>query len=128
MPAFKHDGCSSMKRLIILVLSTICATSALANDFPTQARVEFVIGCMEAHGGQSYDTLYPCICSIDKVATQVSFEEYAAVETLTYLWSTPGERGGVFRDASPNSRKRIKHLAKVVGDAQDSCFITAKTE
>lgn len=117
-----------MKRLAILFLSSICTVGALANDFPTQARVEFVLSCMQAHGGQSYDTLYPCICSIDKVATQVSFEEYATVETLTYLWSTPGERGGVFRDASPDSRKRIKHLAKVVNDAQDSCFVTAKSE
>ncbi len=116
-----------MKKLIVLLLGSACASGAFANDFPTQARVEFVLSCMEAHGGQSYDTLYPCICSIDKVAGQVSFEEYAAVETLTFLWSTPGERGGVFRDASPNSRKRIKHLAAVVDAAQSSCFVTAKS-
>lgn len=117
-----------MKKFVMLALSSVFAATAAANDFPTQARVEFVLSCMEAHGGQSYDTLYPCVCSIDKVARQVSFEEYAAAETLTYLWSTPGERGGVFRDAAPNSRKRIKELARVVEAAQDSCFVTAKSD
>ncbi len=42
---------------------------------------------------------------------------------LTYLWRTPGERGGVFRDAATDSRKRIKNLAKIRQQAEASCFV-----
>lgn len=96
---------------------------AAANDFPTQARVEYVLGCMTRHGGQSYDTLYACVCKIDKIAEQISYKEYSSAEMLTYLWSTPGERGGVFRDAATNSRNRIKHLAEIAEGAEKSCFV-----
>jgi hypothetical protein len=96
---------------------------AAGNDFPTQTRVEYVLGCMASHGGQSYDTLYPCVCKIDKIAERISYKEYSSAEMLTYLWSTPGERGGVFRDAATNSRKRIKHLAEIVEEAENSCFV-----
>jgi hypothetical protein len=96
---------------------------AAANDFPTQARVEYVLGCMTRHGGQSYNTLYPCICKIDKIAEKITYKEYSSAEMLTFLWSTPGERGGVFRDAATDSRKRVKHLAEVIEEAENSCFI-----
>ena len=97
--------------------------SAVANDFPTQARVEYVLSCMGEHGGQSYDTLYACICIIDKIADRMSYREYTAAETLSFLFSTPGERGGIFRDAAPQSRKRIKALRALREDAEAGCLI-----
>jgi len=42
---------------------------------------------------------------------------------LTYLWRTAGERGGVFRDAATDSRKRIKNLSKIRKEAETSCFV-----
>jgi len=111
-------------RITTCVLSVLCAGGAHATgDFPTQARVEYVLGCMQANGGQSYDTLYSCICAIDKIDAHFSYEEYSAAEVLTFLRSTPGERGGVFRDAAPNSRDRVKKLSQVREAAEVSCFI-----
>ena len=109
----------------MMLAAVLAAWSPLAigNDFPTQARVEYVLQCMARQGGQSYDTLYPCICSIDKIAEQISYEEYSSAEMLSYLWSTPGERGGVFRDAASDSRNRIKNLDKIRQQAESSCFV-----
>ena len=98
-------------------------TSAVANDFPTQARVEFVLSCMDVRGGQSYNSLYPCICAIDRIAERMPYREYTAAETLSFLYSTPGERGGFFRDAAPRSRKRIKAFLALREEAEAACFV-----
>lgn len=104
--------------------SLFYAGSAAANDFPTQARVEFVFGCMGERGGQSYNTLYACVCIVDKIASRMPYREYVAAELLSFLYSTPGERGGVFRDAAPQSRKRIKTLEAARRDAEAACTIS----
>ena len=98
-------------------------TSAMANDFPTQARVEFVLSCMDERGGQSYNSFYPCICAIDKIASKMPYREYTAAETLSFLYGTPGERGGFFRDAAPRSRKRIKAFQALRAEAEAACFV-----
>ena len=88
-----------MKQLLMaaaMSLSLYAGTTS-ANDFPTQARVEYVIACMNERGEQSYDTLYPCVCIVDRIASSMPYREYVEAETLTFLFSTPGEKGGVFR-------------------------------
>ncbi|WP_025770170.1 hypothetical protein [Thioalkalivibrio sp. HK1] len=109
-----------------LVAGSFASSAAAANDFPTQARVEFVLGCMADRGGQSYDTLYPCICQIDRIAANMPYDEYTAAETLSFLYSTAGERGGIFRDAAPRSRQRINLFRAVRNEAEDACFVSAK--
>jgi hypothetical protein len=113
-----------MKTRASLLLAGILLTpTVLANDYPTQARVEYVLACMDAGGGQSYDTLYSCVCTIDKIAMKVDYDEFTAAQTLGFLRSTPGERGGVFRDAAPNSRARVKSFMEIEENAQSSCFV-----
>ena len=115
----------SLFALALAALSSLSyAGSVAANDFPTQARVEFVLSCMGERGGQSYNTLYPCVCVIDRVASRMSYQDYTAAETLSFLFSTPGEKGGIFRDAAPQSRKRIKNLQAVRREAEAACFVS----
>ena len=110
--------------LAVAALSSLSViTSAVANDFPTQARVEFVLSCMDERGGQSYNSLYPCICAIDRIASRMPYREYTAAETLSFLYSTPGERGGFFRDAAPRSRKRIEAFRALREEAEAACFV-----
>lgn len=111
-----------LKRLVATILVSHI-TLASANDFPTQARVEYVLSCMNAAGSQSYDTLYPCVCQIDRIASVLDYSRYTQAETLTYLYGTPGERGGVFRDAAPESRKRIEELATLREKARSACVV-----
>lgn len=93
-----------------------------ANDFPTQTRVEFVLQCMDQQGGKSYQTLYPCVCMIDKIAQEISHDDFAQAQTFTYLKSTPGERGGLFRDP-PQAKALRDQLKKAKEKAQTACFI-----
>ena len=92
-----------------------------ANDFPTQARVEYVLQCMLEHGGQNYDNLYHCVCSVDKIASQMSYDDFSQAQTFTYLFNTPGERGGEFRDP-PQSSKLRTQLKEAKALAAQACF------
>jgi hypothetical protein len=95
---------------------------AHANDFPTQARVEFVLGCMESRGGQNYETLYSCICVIDEIAEKIAYDEYVEGDVFAQLRSTPGERGGVFRDPDRASLLTQK-LNDITDAAENSCVV-----
>ena len=91
------------------------------NDFPTLARVEYVLQCMLERGGQNYDNLYHCTCAADTIASKMSYEEYSQSLTFTYMFSTPGEKGGEFRD--PPESKRLRDLLKESKAlAQTRCF------
>ncbi len=98
-----------------------------ANDFPTQARVEYVLRCMESHGGEKYENLYSCICVIDKIADTIAYDEYTEAEVFTQLRSTPGERGGVFRDPDRASLL-VKKLKDAIGVAEKSCFVALRAQ
>lgn len=108
--------------LSLPALCLLAATPVQANDFPTTARVEYVLKCMHEHGGQGYDTLYKCSCSVDKLAAQISYQEYTEAETYVQLRSTPGERGGVFRDP-PQAGQLRDRLADTKLSAESACFL-----
>ena len=119
-----------MKRVLVWLALAVApfqlyGADPAENDFPTQARVEFVLNCMGERGGQTYDTLYPCVCIIDTIASGMPYREYTAAETLTFLYSTPGERGGMFRDAAPRSRARIKALKALREEAEAACLVSS---
>lgn len=115
--------------LSVVALLGACANTPKAaspaptevNDFPTQARVEYVLGCMQEHGGQNYDNLYHCVCSADKIASKMSYDEFSQAQTFTFLFNTPGERGGEFRDP-PQSDKLRKKLKEAKAEAATACF------
>lgn len=114
-----------MKQLPYLIAACLAlpVLSAQANDYPTQARVEYVIACMNQHGGENYDNLYACVCSIDRIASQLPYERYVEADTLSYMIRTPGERGGAFRDA-PGARSMVRDFAKLRAEAEQGCFVS----
>ena len=112
------------------VTATLCAlclsSLAHANDFPTQARVEYVLRCMDSHGGQKYEVLYSCICIIDKIAEKIAYDEYAEGEVFAQLRTTPGERGGVFRDPE-RAGLLTQKISDITEVAENSCFVGVRT-
>lgn len=110
-----------LSALTVMGAQYLVAAPAVANDFPTQARVEYVLRCMDANGGQSYNTLYACVCSVDRIAESFSYADFAEAETFALLRSTPGEQGGVFRDPD-RARDLQKRYQEVVAQAEQSCF------
>ncbi|HYC03857.1 MAG TPA: hypothetical protein VED40_11210 [Azospirillaceae bacterium] len=73
------------------------AQAPAANDYPTEARVDYVLGCM-ATNGNSRETVRKCACSIDYIAGQVSYADYSAVEAAMAMQHMPGDRGAMMRD------------------------------
>ncbi|QJD31424.1 hypothetical protein GNH96_11800 [Methylococcus geothermalis] len=92
-----------------------------ANDFPTLTRVEYVLQCMQEHGGQNYDNMYHCACAVDVIAKAMAPEEYDQAVTFTNLFGMAGERGSVFRDP-PQSEQLRKKLKDAKAAANDTCF------
>ncbi len=111
-----------MRNTLTLWLGLLLSGAAFANDFPTQVRVEFVLGCMSEQGGQSYDTLYKCVCLIDAIAVEMTHSEFAEAQVFSQLRSTAGERGGVFRDPD-QAQSLVAKLEAVIERGKTQCFI-----
>jgi len=116
---------------IVPVILTLCAlllsSPADANDFPTQARVEYVLRCMDSNGGQKYEILYSCTCIIDKIADKIAYDDFVEAEVFVQLRSTPGERGGVFRDPDRASLLVTK-INDLTEAAKKSCFMGSRSD
>ncbi|MCB1622517.1 MAG: hypothetical protein KDI44_17475 [Thiothrix sp.] len=110
---------------MLLALPVMAVEKPAVNDFSTQTRVEYVLGCMSQYGGENYDNLYHCACAIDKVAALMSHEEYVSSATLAAMIDTPGERSGIFRDAT-GGRKAVRAFQQTLRDAEQSCGLKAK--
>src|SRR5262245_34515420 len=116
---------ATLSALATASIALAASAAVFANDFPTQARVEYVLRCMDSNGGQSYNTLYACVCAIDKIADSFSYDEFAEAETFALMRSTPGEQGGVFRDPD-RAHELQKKYQDVVSQAEQSCFAAHK--
>ncbi|MEL7526583.1 MAG: hypothetical protein AAFN16_12460 [Pseudomonadota bacterium] len=90
------------------------------NDYPTEARAEYVFACM-ATNGQSSDVLRRCSCSIDIIASIISYETYVAAETVLSMQLVGGERMSLFRTAA-NARKLVSDLRRAQAEADIRCF------
>jgi len=111
---------------------TGCATTPIekettfVSDYPTRDRVEYVFNCIAKHGGlngsKAYINQYACGCKIDKIAEQLSFEEYEGAKTFSYLKKTPGENGAVFRDPKQSKSLRTR-LKEADAYAESQCFV-----
>lgn len=87
------------KLCLILFLGVPLFNSAqAANEFPTDEVVRYVIGCMAELGKQSEENLYTCVCRIDTVRENMTYEEYDGGNIMERYKKMPGKKGGFFRD------------------------------
>ena len=114
-----------MPRALSVALLLLLPGAANANDFPTQTRVEFVLGCMNEQGGQSYDNLYKCVCLVDVIAEEMTHDEFEQAQVFSQLRSTAGERGGVFRDPD-QARTLVAKLQGALERGKARCFVVAQ--
>ncbi len=117
----------TLSSLILATTITGCAMfqdnkeEVFVNDFPTQDRVDYVLACIAKHGGLTYINQYKCSCKADKLAEKISFKEYDAAKTFSFLRRTPGENGAIFRDPKQSKDLRAK-LQAAEQYAEESCF------
>ena|SRR5437867_5238526 len=105
-----------------LWLSLAAAQFTHANDFPTQARVEFVLDCMRTSKASPQESMYKCSCAIDVIADKVDYNTWVELSTIANATTIAGERGGVIRDLK-DGRKMIASFRELQDNAKKSCFL-----
>lgn len=103
-----------------VALALCCAASAADNDFPTNARAEFVFACMSTNG-QSMEILNKCSCTIDAIAEQMKYDDYVEAETVIRMRQVQGDRVAAFRTAEW-LRRAVDRLQAAQAEAEVRCF------
>ena len=118
-------GVPSRLSLGVLVLTlggpaAFAAGPGVENDYPTQARAEYVFACM-ASNGQTQQALRQCSCSIDVIASVLTYDQYEKAETVMRMRRTgTGYLGAMFRTATANNIVRDLEEAQAEGEIR--CF------
>jgi hypothetical protein len=110
---------------------SVCGLAALAtmivaaraddiNDYPTNARVEYVFGCMKANG-ETRQTIDQCSCSIDVLASLLPYDRYVTAETVLSMSQVRGNLGGQFR-SSEQANSALNDLRRAQAEAEVRCF------
>ncbi|MGZ8137600.1 MAG: hypothetical protein ACXW1W_15800 [Methylococcaceae bacterium] len=124
----------SILSLALVTVISACATAPekpaesaepapFVSDYPTRDRVDYVLNCVAQHGGLTYISQYACGCKIDKIAEKLSFAEYEAAKTFSYLSKgQTGDAAAAMRDPtqSKDLRKRLKDAEQY---AEKNCFV-----
>ena len=104
------------------LLAFLVASFGYANDFPTRARVEFVLNCMRETKAPPQESRYKCSCAIDAIADQVTYSAWVELSTVANGITIAGERGGVMRDLK-DGRKLVASFRELQDNAKKACFI-----
>ncbi len=91
-----------------------------ANDYPTAARADYVIGCLAANGFKR-ELLEKCACGIDTIADQMSYDDYEKASTILSMQQGGlGERGALFRD-TPIAKDETEKLRRAQAEVNLRC-------
>lgn len=96
------------------------AAASAHNDYPTDARAEYVFACMVANG-QNQDMLRRCSCSLDEIASILTYDRYVAAETVLRMRQGGGEGAAMFRGAPVNTAI-LADLRRAQAEAEMLCF------
>lgn len=110
-----------MKYPILFLAALAFPAAAQAHDYPTVDRVEYVVECMKANGGE-YQYVYKCSCVIDAIAKEMSYDDYVEASAVARYQGMGGERMGVFRDAD-SAKDMAKKYRTVLGNARKECGV-----
>ena len=114
---------NTIVRLLVAAALAAGLIPAHANDFPTTARVEFVLECMKNSKAPAHEMVYKCSCAVDNIASKVDYETWVDLATVALGTTIAGERGGVIRDMK-DGRKLIGNYRDLQAQAKKACFIT----
>jgi hypothetical protein len=104
----------------LLVLSLTPARAADVNDYPTEARADYVYVCMKTNG-ETREALKRCSCSIDVIASLLPYQRYEEAETVASMDLSLGAVGMMFRN-SPQAKAMSDDLRRAQAEAEIRCF------
>jgi len=94
--------------------------AARLNDYPTEARADYVFACMAANG-QDRITLRKCACSVDVIASILPYDAYVEAETVLSLQQGAGEQLSIFRTMTV-ATTAVADLRRAQAEAEMVCF------
>jgi len=103
--------------LLILAVSQAAADT---NDYPTEARADYVFACMKTNG-ETQEMLRRCSCSIDVIASLLPYDRYVAAQTVASMNQVQGQIGTMFR-ASQQTKSMLDDLRRAQAEAEIRCF------
>lgn len=92
-----------------------------APGYPTAARVEYVLECMNSHGGKQ-EHLYQCSCVIDRIGAQLPYDDYVTMSAALRYQTLEGPRGAEFRDP-PDVKSMAARYKAMLADATKACML-----
>ncbi len=104
---------------LALVFSLPGAAEECANDYPTQARADYVFGCMEVNGG-TQEALRRCSCSLDVIASILPYDKYVQAETVMSVVQVGGEKAALFHE--PGMAEKVADLRRAQAEGEVRCF------
>ena len=90
------------------------------NDYPTDARVDYVFGCMAANG-QTRESLEKCSCSLDALAAIVPYDKYVEASTILSMRQGIGQRATAFKSTKTFDDK-VADLRRAQAEAEIRCY------
>jgi len=111
-----------LSRTLLLIGILSLATVADANDFPTVDRVLYVQECIRANPGPQFEMVNKCSCALDRLASEVKYDEYVTMATIVKAVSIGGERGGEMRD-NESLKPQIARYRELQARVAKACFI-----
>ncbi|RJE87886.1 hypothetical protein [Paracoccus onubensis] len=113
-----------MKFTLLIAIALTLVSSAgwtqAVNDYPTNARAEYVFTCM-ATNGENRDLLDRCSCAIDQIASVLPYDDYVSAETVLRMRQTTGERASMFK-GMPQMTETVAKLRRAEAEAEILCF------
>lgn len=108
--------------LSALGLFAVTPAPATAHDYPTAAVADYVLGCMAANN-DTPEALRRCACSIDVVASLLSYDDYTMAETVLRMRQVAGggEKMALFRE-TPVTKRMVERLRRAQVEAEVRCF------
>ncbi len=105
------------------LLTLTPAGSGRANDYPTEVVADYVLACMAANNNTA-QALRQCSCSIDVVASLLSYQDYSMAETVLRMRQVRGggEKMALFRE-TPFAKQTVDRLRRAQVEAEVRCFL-----
>jgi hypothetical protein len=121
MSRWKWAGLGLGAAAVLAAGSVPVAAQAPANDYPTQARAEYVFACMES-GGQTPELLAQCSCSIDVIASILPYEKFERAETILRITHGQGGKLSSMMKGAAETRNMVAGLRRAQAEAEVRCF------
>ena len=118
-PNAKHILYGALLSALVFSSGSAIAKKRIS-DFPTQARVEYVLACI---GGREVNSteLRECSCVVDIIAAHLSYEDFLRAKTLSAIQQTNAPNAEVYQTVTMTRRFLDRYL-RAQASAELQCF------